>query len=350
MRKLLLDGVLPRPDHDVVLVRVFRADPETCFRTAVELDVLQHPLLRGLVRLRRRVRPGAGPSRLRIVDLTKPALGWVPLAERRGRELVLGRVSRPWRGADHADFQPGTADEFATFDLPGYAKLALSVRAEPYGLGATILTLETRVALTDPFSRRRFARYWRVIGPLGLLVRRLALHRLSVELAGPRRDVRGEIEIERPTDIVFDTVADERNEPRYNPRLSGVKKTSPGPVGVGTTFQAQTTSLGRSVPMTTAFTDVQRPRRLASATHTQDMDIDGVMTFDPTPRGTRMTWAWDVHPRGLAAAFRPVVVAVGRRQERAVWGRLKRYLEGRASAGEGAEDRPSPATEEGARR
>lgn len=44
----------------------------------------------------------------------------------------------------------------------------------------------------------------------------------------------GEIIIAAPVEQVFDMVADERNEPRYNPRIVGVEKTSQGPVGRGT--------------------------------------------------------------------------------------------------------------------
>ena len=32
--------------------------------------------------------------------------------------------------------------------------------------------------------------------------------------------INGEIIIERPADAVFDFCADERNEPRYNPRMN----------------------------------------------------------------------------------------------------------------------------------
>jgi hypothetical protein len=34
-----------------------------------------------------------------------------------------------------------------------------------------LLTTETRVLLTDDEARRRFARYWRVVGPLSALTR-----------------------------------------------------------------------------------------------------------------------------------------------------------------------------------
>jgi hypothetical protein len=60
-------------------------------------------------------------------------------------------------------------------------------------------------------------------------------------------NIAGEIVINRPIDVVFDFVADERNEPRYNPRLRRVEQTTPGPIGRGTRFRAETTAtMGRS--------------------------------------------------------------------------------------------------------
>ena len=49
----------------------------------------------------------------------------------------------------------------------------------------------------------------------------------------------GEIVINRPVDEVFDFVAGERNEPRYNSRMPRAEAISPGPIGGGTRFRAQ---------------------------------------------------------------------------------------------------------------
>jgi len=45
------------------------------------------------------------------------------------------------------------------------------------------------------------------------------------------KPIRGHITIEAPLHTVFDFVADERNEPRYNPRMAWEKKTTSGPIG-----------------------------------------------------------------------------------------------------------------------
>jgi hypothetical protein len=89
--------------------------------------------------------------------------------------------------------------------------------------------------------------------------------------------VEGEIIIHRPTEVVFDFVADERNERLYNPRM---------------------------------------------------------LTAVQASGATRMRWSWDVQSRGVLRMIRPVVGLVGRRQERTIEGNLKRLLESDAHPGQ----------------
>jgi uncharacterized membrane protein len=139
--------------------------------------------------------------------------------------------------------------------------------------------------------------------------------------------VEGEIVINRPVEEVFDFVADERNEPRYNPRMRRADQLTEGPIGVGTRFRAQTVSMGRPVEMVIEFTDYQRPRRLVSSTHMASMELHGALTFDPVPDGTRMRWSWELQPRGMLKLMSPLVARMGRRQEQRIWTGLKRFLE-----------------------
>jgi carbon monoxide dehydrogenase subunit G len=143
--------------------------------------------------------------------------------------------------------------------------------------------------------------------------------------------IEGEILINRPTEEVFDFVADERNEPRYNPHMRRAERISDGPVGLGTRFRAEIVSMGRTVEMIIEFTGYDRPRRLASSTHMSSMDTHGGLTFDPVPEGTRMRWSWEVEPRGILKVMRPLVAWMGRRQEQRIWTSLKHLLEGQAT-------------------
>ena len=139
--------------------------------------------------------------------------------------------------------------------------------------------------------------------------------------------ISGEIVINRPVEEVFDFVADERNEPRYNPRMLRADKLSPGPIGLGTRFRAEMRTRPRPTTMTTEFTGYDPPRRLVLRTHLSAMEIQGALTFDPVPEGTRMRWSWGVEPRGVFKLLTPLVARTGRRQEQAIWANLKRLLE-----------------------
>ncbi|MGE5193528.1 MAG: SRPBCC family protein [Deltaproteobacteria bacterium] len=139
----------------------------------------------------------------------------------------------------------------------------------------------------------------------------------------------GEIIINRPAEVVFDFVADERNEPRYNPRMLRAEQISEGPIGMGTQFQTELKTMSRTMPMVVEFTGFDRPQRLASVTHSAMMETEGALTFEAVTAGTRMRWSWDVRPRGAMRALTPFVAAIGRRQEQRIWGALKRLLESR---------------------
>jgi uncharacterized protein YndB with AHSA1/START domain len=140
--------------------------------------------------------------------------------------------------------------------------------------------------------------------------------------------IEGELVIRRPVDEVFDFVADERNEPRYNRRIRRAEKLSPGPIGRGARFRAEAVTLGRTIRMTIEYTAYERPRRLASSIHMAAADIVGTLRFDPVPTGTRMSWSWEMRLRGLYRLLTPIIAGAGRRQERANWAGLKRFLEG----------------------
>ena len=110
--------------------------------------------------------------------------------------------------------------------------------------------------------------------------------------------VEGEIIINRPVEEVFDFVADERNEPHYNPRMVRAEKISEGQIGSGARFHTELKMAGRTMPMVVEFTDFERTRRLGSVTRSSMMETEGALTFESVPSGTRMCWSWYVRPRG----------------------------------------------------
>jgi hypothetical protein len=71
--------------------------------------------------------------------------GFVVLADRPD-ELVLSAVGRFWKL--EGDVRRVSADEFASFDEPGFAKAVVNLHARAVD-GGTVLSTETRVKLTD---------------------------------------------------------------------------------------------------------------------------------------------------------------------------------------------------------
>lgn len=74
--------------------------------------------------------------------------------------------------------------------------------------------------------------------------------------------ITGEITIDRPVATVFDFVADERNEPKYNPEMVRSELVAGEPIGVGTRFAAVHTGRRGPFGMTIDLTEYHRPRRL----------------------------------------------------------------------------------------
>ena len=146
--------------------------------------------------------------------------------------------------------------------------------------------------------------------------------------------VRGSLEIARPVEVVFDVVADQRNEPSYNPTMTAATKVTDGPIGVGTRFEATVMSRGTPRPVTIEYTSFERPHRIDSRSVMDGATVLGHVQCDPTPAGTRFSWDWDVTLTGPARFAGPLISLIGRRQERTIWTALKLYLEGASNGSE----------------
>lgn len=172
---LLIDDFLPAYDVATRHRIEVEARRERVWQAVRELDLGQSRLIRTFFRIRglgRRCKEGgAVRSRYTLDDLR--ADGFTLLAERPTEEIVLGIVGKFWRPA--GPIRPTRADEFVTFDEPGWAKAVWGFSLEDEPGGAVGVTTETRVLCTDPGSRRAFLRYWRVIRPFSELIRREAL-------------------------------------------------------------------------------------------------------------------------------------------------------------------------------
>ena len=178
----LLDRIMP--EYDVVerhRVRIAAA-PNVVLEAAQHVDLKQSLLIRGIIKLR------AVAMRAHLDEPDRPhglvaettAMGWRPLGEIPGRELVMGAVTQPWL-AD-VTFRPLEPDAFIAFADPGFAKIAWTLRADSADSDGAIFSSETRVATTDTSARLKFRRYWRRVRP-GVVAIRWILLRLIKQAA-----------------------------------------------------------------------------------------------------------------------------------------------------------------------
>ena len=139
--------------------------------------------------------------------------------------------------------------------------------------------------------------------------------------------IAGEIMIDAPVGEVFDLVADERNEPKYNPRIVRVRKVTEGPVGPGARFVAEPKNMGAKGAMTLEVLEYERPHRLHNVVRSSYLHVDGTVTFEEAADGTRLSWDWDMGLVGPMRLLSPLLAAVGPRWERRNWVGLKKYVE-----------------------
>ncbi len=139
--------------------------------------------------------------------------------------------------------------------------------------------------------------------------------------------ITGEVTIGAPVEEVFDLVADERTEPRYNPRIASAEKLSEGPVGAGTRFTAEPKGMGAKGQMSIEVLEYDRPRRLHNIVRSSYMHVDGTLTFTPVGDQTLLRWDWDMRLVGPMRVLSPGFALFGPRWERRNWVELKRYVE-----------------------
>src|SRR3712207_1455035 len=80
------------------------------------------------------------------------------------RAVVFGGVLRPWRMTGGEQGPPLDADGVRNWSEQGWVRVGMEFRLAK-SLGGTRLSCETRIAATDPEARKRFDRYWFVVGP-----------------------------------------------------------------------------------------------------------------------------------------------------------------------------------------
>ena len=134
--------------------------------------------------------------------------------------------------------------------------------------------------------------------------------------------------IERPVEEVFSFLADFENVPRWNYAIVATRKTSPGPVGVGTTY-SQTRSVPRRSQEGFEVTVFEPVHRLAIRGRIGPFEATMRYLLQPGDGGTQLTNQVELEPAsGPLRLVAPVAVPRVRTAVAANLETLKRILEG----------------------
>lgn len=95
------------------------------------------------------------------------------------------------------------------------------------------------------------------------------------------RRVEASISIAASPDELFTFVADVANLPRWQPGILSATRTSPDPVGVGSTARVVRDLAGQSMTVDLTVTDFEPGRRLALASQASGVNVTATLELEP---------------------------------------------------------------------
>jgi hypothetical protein len=116
--------------------------------------------------------------------------------------------------------------------------------------------------------------------------------------------------IERPPAEVFRFVATDHfhNHPKWDPAVTAITKTSPGPMGVGTTARLVRSDRGRRIEGTMEVTEYQPDRRFTEVSRFGPFTLPARATSTPVAAAsTRLELVIDTHARGPIQLLLPLM-------------------------------------------
>jgi uncharacterized protein YndB with AHSA1/START domain len=138
--------------------------------------------------------------------------------------------------------------------------------------------------------------------------------------------VEDSIIIHRPIEEVFAYVADQTNAPQWQPDVLEVRRTTDGPIGVGTRHSAVRQFMGRRLELTNEYIRYE-PNKVITFTGDGAARFETSYLTEATPDGTKLTCKMQMEPGGLLGLAEPLIAATLRRGFASNFRDLKALLE-----------------------
>ena len=145
--------------------------------------------------------------------------------------------------------------------------------------------------------------------------------------------VEGTVVINRPIEEVFKFLTTPGSSAQWQGMVLESKKTSEGPVGVGTTGQSASQFLGRRMESTWEVTEHELNRKTAYKSTSGPIPYENSATLESVDEGTKVTLVGEYEVGGFFKLAEPIVARMGQRQADADFAMLKDLVE---AQGEGS--------------
>ena len=125
----------------------------------------------------------------------------------------------------------------------------------------------------------------------------------------------GSAVVDRPIEEVFDFLADGTNDPKFSPRVVEIRKTTDGPVGVGTRYASTVKDAGLKTSREFEITEFERPTRIrwAEVSKNQVTAPEGGYDLAPEGSGARVTIYNVLEGHGIGKLFAPLALRSARK-------------------------------------
>jgi hypothetical protein len=135
------------------------------------------------------------------------------------------------------------------------------------------------------------------------------------------------VEINVTADKAFAFTTDASKWNMWQSTIPEAEQTSPGPVGVGTTFRGTARMMGRSMKWTSIATEYDPDKRFGKNITSDSLFIQQHNTYHPVKGGIRFTLAYDMKVSGFLRLLSPLLVRSMRKELKKSLGNLKQVLE-----------------------
>ena len=140
------------------------------------------------------------------------------------------------------------------------------------------------------------------------------------------------IVIQRPIEEVFAYVSDLQNGPQWQSALLEARRTTEGPLGIGTKFTSVRKFMSQKMEASIEFVAYEPNHKFAIKSTSGSTPFEQSFLFESTAEGTRLTTILELQTSGLMGLADPLISNSLRREMDASFGDLKDLLESQVTA------------------